>query len=68
VGEKVRIVRRFVFDKYLKGINKAYSRRDATEHTHRPALKGRIDGFLQWLKHPNVQKINLYGLTNGWTF
>jgi len=31
------------FDKYLKEINKAYLREDATEHTHRPALKALIE-------------------------
>jgi predicted helicase len=31
------------FDKYLSEINKAYSRGDATEHTHRSALKALIE-------------------------
>jgi len=31
------------FDKYLSDINKAYLRGDATEHTHRPALKTLIE-------------------------
>ncbi len=31
------------FDNYLKEINKAYMRGDATEHTHRPALKALIE-------------------------
>ncbi|MBA7695824.1 hypothetical protein ES703_104464 [subsurface metagenome] len=31
------------FDKYLNDINKAYLRGDATEHTHRPALKALIE-------------------------
>jgi len=31
------------FDKYLAEINKAYLRGDATEHTHRPALKALIE-------------------------
>jgi len=33
------------FDKYLAEINKAYLRGDATEHTHRPALKALIEGL-----------------------
>ncbi|MBN2456413.1 MAG: hypothetical protein JXB29_07770 [Sedimentisphaerales bacterium] len=32
-----------VFGKYLSEINKAYLRGDATEHTHRPALKALIE-------------------------
>jgi type I restriction-modification system DNA methylase subunit len=35
------------FDKYLAEINKAYLRGDATEHTHRPALKALIEAFGQ---------------------
>ena len=31
------------FDKYLAEVNKAYLRGDATEHTHRPALKSLIE-------------------------
>jgi len=31
-----------VFDTYLSEINEAYLRGDATEHTHRAALKGLI--------------------------
>jgi len=31
------------FENYLKEINKAYQRGDATEHTHRPALKRMIE-------------------------
>jgi len=38
-----------VFRKYLSEINKAYLRGDATEHTHRPALKSLIEGLaLRW--------------------
>ena len=33
------------FDKYLAEINKAYLRGDATEHTHRPALKNLIEAI-----------------------
>lgn len=33
------------FDKYLGEINKAYLRGDATEHTHRPALKTLIEAL-----------------------
>ena len=34
-----------IFNKYLSEINKAYLRGDATEHTHRPALKSLIEGL-----------------------
>ncbi|MBN2594160.1 MAG: N-6 DNA methylase [Sedimentisphaerales bacterium] len=34
-----------VFNKYLSEINKAYLRGDATEHTHRPALKNLIEAI-----------------------
>jgi len=34
-----------VFDRYLSEINEAYLRGDATEHTHRPALKGLIEAL-----------------------
>ena len=30
---------RDAFEEYISEINKAYTRGDATEHTHRPALK-----------------------------
>jgi len=33
------------FESYLKEINDAYQRGDATEHTHRPALKGLIESL-----------------------
>ncbi|MCX5636761.1 MAG: hypothetical protein NTX52_03580, partial [Planctomycetota bacterium] len=33
------------FDKYLAEINKAYLRSDATEHTHRPALKTLVEAL-----------------------
>jgi len=33
------------FESYLKEINNAYQRGDATEHTHRPALKGLIESL-----------------------
>ena len=33
------------FDKYLNEINEAYLRGDATEHTHRPALKALIEAL-----------------------
>jgi len=36
-------VKKDVFDKYLSEINAAYLRGDATEHTHRPVLKGLIE-------------------------
>ena len=36
-----------VFDKYLSEINEAYLRGDATEHTHRPALKA-LSEALGW--------------------
>ena len=31
------------FEAYLKAINGAYQKGNATEHTHRPALKGLIE-------------------------
>jgi len=31
-----------IFDRYLSEINEAYLRGDATEHTHRPGVKGDI--------------------------
>lgn len=34
-----------VFDRYLSEVNKAYLRGDATEHTHRPALKALIEAL-----------------------
>ena len=33
------------FETYIAEINKAYSRGDATEHTHRPALKNLIESI-----------------------
>ena len=33
------------FAEYIKDINKAFGRGDATEHTHRPALKKLIESF-----------------------
>ena len=33
------------FEGYLKEINKAWQRGDATEHTHRPALKVLTEGL-----------------------
>lgn len=32
-------------DRYLSEIDKAYLREDATEHTHRPALRGPIEAM-----------------------
>lgn len=34
-----------VFGDYINEINKAYGRGDATEHTHRPALKKLIESL-----------------------
>ena len=34
-----------IFETYISEINKAYSRGDATEHTHRPALKSLIEAI-----------------------
>ncbi len=34
-----------VFDRYLDQVNEAYLRGDATEHTHRPALKGLVEAL-----------------------
>ncbi|MBN2272435.1 MAG: hypothetical protein JXN61_17620 [Sedimentisphaerales bacterium] len=34
-----------VFDTYLSEINEAYLRGDATEHTHRPVLKGLVEAL-----------------------
>lgn len=33
------------FENYIAEINKAYERGDATEHTHRPALKTLIEAL-----------------------
>jgi hypothetical protein len=37
---------------YLAEINKAYGRGDATEHTHRPALKKVVEG---------IGRVNMFG-------
>jgi len=34
-----------LFGEYIKDINKAYGRGDATEHTHRPAFKSLIESL-----------------------
>lgn len=34
-----------IFDSYLNKINQAYLRGDATEHTHRPALKVLVEAL-----------------------
>ena len=41
------------FGKYLTEINKAYLRGDATEHTHRPALKALIEGLAKKITATN---------------
>jgi len=41
------------FDKYLSEINNAYLRGDATEHTHRPALKAMIEALGQKITATN---------------
>ncbi len=45
-----------VFRKYLSEINKAYLRGDATEHTHRPALKDLIEGIAKKITATNEPK------------
>jgi len=45
-----------VFKKYLSEINKAYLRGDATEHTHRPALKSLIEGIAKKITATNEPK------------
>ncbi len=45
-----------VFGKYLSEINRAYLRGDATEHTHRPALKALIEGFARKITATNEPK------------
>ncbi|MFH1884361.1 MAG: DNA methyltransferase, partial [Planctomycetota bacterium] len=47
---------RDVFGKYLSEINKAYLRGDATEHTHRPALKALIEGLAKKITATNEPK------------
>jgi len=44
------------FDKYLSGINEAYLRGDATEHTHRPALKALIEALGEKITATNEPK------------
>jgi len=44
------------FELYLKEINKAYQRGDATEHTHRPALKGLIEALDKKITATNEPK------------
>jgi len=45
-----------VFGKYLSEINRAYLRGDATEHTHRPALKTLIEGLAKKITAINEPK------------
>ena len=45
-----------IFNKYLSEINKAYLRGDATEHTHRPALKALIEGLAKKITATNEPK------------
>jgi predicted helicase len=45
-----------VFDKYLSEVNKAYLRGDATEHTHRPALKALIEALGEKVTATNEPK------------
>ena len=48
-----------IFNKYLSEINKAYLHGDATEHTHRPALKELVEGLgkkLTAINEPRRQK------------
>jgi len=44
------------FDKYLGGVNEAYLRGDATEHTHRPALKTLIEALGEKVTATNEPK------------
>jgi len=43
-------------DRYISEINKAYLRGDATEHTHRPALKALIEGLAKKITATNEPK------------
>jgi predicted helicase len=45
-----------VFDGYLKDINAAYQRGDATEHTHRPALKTLLESLGKHITATNDPK------------
>ena len=45
-----------LFNTYLSEINKAYLRGDATEHTHRPALKTLIEGLARKITATNEPK------------
>jgi len=45
-----------LFKKYISEINKAYLRGDATEHTHRPALKSLIEGLSDKITATNEPK------------
>jgi len=49
------------FDKYLSEINKAYLRGDATEHTHRPALKVLIETLAKKITATNEPKRTVCG-------
>ena len=44
------------FGKYISEINKAYTRGDATEHTHRPALKTLIEAIGKKITATNEPK------------
>ena len=50
-----------VFSKYLSEINKAYLRGDATEHTHRPALKTLIEALGKKITATNEPKRTVCG-------
>ncbi len=45
-----------LFEKYISEINKAYLRGDATEHTHRPALKSLIENLADKITATNEPK------------
>ncbi|AQT67799.1 hypothetical protein STSP2_00949 [Anaerohalosphaera lusitana] len=38
-------LRREVFERYIKSVNDAYLKGDATEHTYRPAMQGLVEGL-----------------------
>ena len=50
-----------MFKKYLSEINKAYLKGDSTEHTHRPALKGLIEGLAKKITATNEPKRTVCG-------
>ena len=45
-----------IFELYLSSITSALKRGDATEHTHRPALKSLIESFTKGITATNEPK------------